>query len=156
MMSEKPKVVIYTDGGAAPNPGLGGWGAVLMFTDETGNTAEKEIYGAQPNATNNIMELTAVIEALKSLKTSCRVTLYADSEYVVKGMNEWMAGWKRNNWKNSKKEVVRNKELWQTLDEEAQRHHVTFKWVKAHVGIKHNERVDGLVHKARDEYRLSH
>jgi ribonuclease HI len=148
-----PHVTIYTDGGAEPNPGLGGWGALLLFTKSDGTLEEKELYGAQDDTTNNVMELTAPIRALEALKVRCRVTLHADSQYVVKGMNEWLAGWKRKGWMRTKSEPVKNVELWQRLDELSHAHNVTFVWVKGHDGIVYNERVDALVHRARAEHR---
>lgn len=147
------QVTIYTDGGATPNPGLGGWGALLLFTDADGKLHEKELYGAQEDTTNNVMELTAPIRALEALKERCRVTLYADSQYVVKGMNEWLAGWKRKGWMRTKDEPVKNVELWQRLDELSRMHEVTFKWVEGHAGNAYNERVDAIVHRARAEHR---
>lgn len=141
-MSEENKVVIYTDGACSGNPGAGGWGAVLSYK---GNS--KEIYGGSENTTNNKMELTAVIEALKSLKRDCKVEIYTDSQYVKNGITEWINNWKKNNWKTSKKQDVLNKELWQELDSLVQQHKVEWFWVKGHCNIELNEKADELARK---------
>ncbi len=145
MSNSKSKVVIYTDGGAAPNPGPGGWAALLMY-DET----EKELSGGQKNTTNNQMELTAAIEALEALKRPCEVELHTDSTYLKNGITSWIHNWKRKGWKNAKGKPVKNQDLWQRLDSATQRHTITWKWVKGHSGNTHNERVDQLVAQARD------
>ena len=125
------EVTIYTDGACSGNPGPGGWGAVLMFQGK-----QKEISGGAKNTTNNIMEITAVIEALKLLKESCKVKIYSDSAYVVNAFNEhWIEGWIAKNWQNSKKEPVKNKELWQELISLKNKHQVTFIKVKVIVQI---------------------
>ena len=128
---------IYTDGSCLKNPGPGGWAALLVR-----GSKEKLISGAQREATNNQMELLAVIQALKALKRPCQVELYADSQYVVRGMNEWVLGWEKNNWKTAAKKPVANQELWEKLVEAAQPHDITWHWVKAHAGHPENERVD--------------
>lgn len=134
------RVEIYTDGACSGNPGIGGWGCILRCRD-----VEKELSGGEKNTTNNRMELTAVIEALKALKTSCNITLYTDSQYVMKGVTEWLSGWKKNNWKTTnKKSDVKNVDLWQTLDTLLQKHEIRFVWVKGHNGDEGNERVDSL------------
>lgn len=134
-------VTIYTDGGASPNPGLGGWAAILIAD----NGVEKELTGGERNTTNNRMELYAVIEALRALKGPCVIDLFVDSEYVKKGMTEWMPGWIRKNWHK-----VKNRDLWELLKEEAERHQIKWHWVKGHAGNIYNERVDKLVHLARE------
>ena len=140
------KVVIYTDGACSGNPGPGGWGAVLMFKD-----IKKEISGHAQNTTNNIMELTAVIEALKILKYRCIVDLYSDSAYVVNAFNEkWIYGWIKNGWKNSSKETIKNIELWQELYDLTKQHEVTFIKVKGHSNNEFNNRCDEL---ARNEIK---
>ena len=140
------KVVIYTDGACSGNPGPGGWGAVLMFKDK-----KKEISGHAQNTTNNIMELTAVIEALKILKYRCIVDLYSDSAYVVNAFNEkWIYGWIKNGWKNSSKETIKNIELWQELYDLTKQHEVTFIKVKGHSNNEFNNRCDEL---ARNEIK---
>ncbi len=138
------KIVIYTDGACSGNPGPGGWGAILIFKD-----IKKEISGNMDNTTNNIMELTAVIEALKALKFPCKVDLYSDSAYVVNAFNQkWIYGWMNNGWKNSSKEPVKNKELWQELFNLTKKHDVTFYKVKGHADNEFNNRCDEL---ARNE-----
>lgn len=138
------KVTIYTDGACSGNPGPGGWGSILM----AGNN-QKEISGGQKDTTNNIMELTAVIEALKLLKRPCEVDLYSDSAYVVNAfLQDWISGWVKNNWKNSSKEEVKNKELWQELVELTQTHKVTFHKVKGHSDNEYNNRCDELARNA--------
>lgn len=140
------EVVIYTDGACRGNPGPGGWGVLLRFGDH-----EKTLLGAEANTTNNRMELTAAIKALQQLKESCKVQLYTDSQYVQKGIVEWLPGWKRRHWKTADKKPVKNADLWQTLDQEAARHCVSWHWVKAHNGHIENERVDALANQAIDE-----
>lgn len=134
------KVIIYTDGACSGNPGPGGWGAILMYQ---GNS--KEISGGCKDTTNNIMELTAVIKALKMLKYACEVDLYSDSAYVVNAFKQkWIENWKKNNWKTASKEPVKNKELWQELDNLTQTHKVTFHKVKGHSDNEFNNRCDEL------------
>ena len=135
----KKKVQIYTDGACSGNPGLGGWAAVLLY-----GRHKKEISGGEAESTNNRMELTAAIQALKQLKEDCQVDLYTDSEYLRLGITEWLGRWKRNGWKRSDKEPVKNQDLWQTLDEEVMRHEVHWRWVKGHSGDEWNERCDML------------
>lgn len=137
-------IEIYTDGACKGNPGPGGWGALLRH--EGGK--EKELYGAEPHTTNNRMELTAAVQALSALKKSCQVDLYTDSQYLRQGMTEWLAGWKKKGWRNSKKEPVKNSDLWQALDQLAQMHEIQWHWVKAHAGHPENERVDALANLA--------
>ena len=138
------KVIIYTDGACSGNPGPGGWGSILMA-----GTNQKEISGGKKDTTNNIMELTAVIEALKLLKRPCEVDLYSDSAYVVNAfLQDWISSWIKNNWKNSSKEEVKNKELWQELIELTQTHKVTFHKVKGHSDNKYNNRCDELARNA--------
>ena len=140
------KVIIYTDGACSGNPGPGGWGAILMFKN-----IKKEISGGLPNTTNNIMEMTAVIEALKLLKFSCDVDIYSDSAYVVNAFNnQWINGWIKNNWKTSNKEPVKNKDLWIELIDLVNKHNVTFIKVKGHADNEFNNRCDEL---ARSEIK---
>ena len=136
------KIIIYTDGACKGNPGLGGYGAILMY-----NEHKKEIKGAVPDTTNNKMELTAVIEALKQIKFECSIDIYTDSQYVQRGMTEWIAGWKKKNWNK-----VKNIELWQELDSLVVSHKVTWNWVKSHNGDSLNERADELANIAIEEY----
>lgn len=144
----KKNVVIYTDGACSGNPGVGGWGAVLIYGQSV-----KEIYGGDKSTTNNQMELTAAIMALKQLKFACAVTLYTDSQYVKKGITEWIDGWSKNDWKNSQKKPVKNKELWIELSEEAKRHEIQWKWVKGHDGDEMNEKADELARKGAEEVK---
>lgn len=139
-----PEVEIYTDGACSGNPGAGGWGAILRYGD-----IEKELSGGESDTTNNRMELTAVIEALKALKKSCNIVLYTDSRYVMDGVNEWLPNWKANGWRTSnKKTAVKNVDLWQLLESLIGNHKIKWVWVKGHNGHPENERVDKL---ARDE-----
>ena len=138
------EVIIYTDGACSGNPGPGGWGSVLMYK---GNT--KEISGAMKNTTNNVMELTAVIEALKLLKFKCNVKLYSDSAYVVNAFNQkWIYGWMKNGWKNSNKEPVKNKELWEELYALTKVHNIEFIKVKGHADNVYNNRCDEMARNA--------
>ncbi len=138
------KVVIYTDGACSGNPGPGGWGAVLMYND-----IKKEISGGKRDTTNNIMELTAVVEALKMLKYPCEVDLYSDSSYVVNAFDKgWINNWIQNNWKTSSKDPVKNKEIWKELHSLIQIHKVKFIKVKGHSDNEYNNRCDELARKA--------
>ena len=138
------EVTIYTDGACSGNPGPGGWGTILMYKD-----TKKEISGGKDNTTNNIMELTAVIEGLKLLKFPCKVKLYSDSAYVVNAfVQKWIFGWLKNGWKNSSKEPVKNKELWQELYNLTKIHDVEFIKVKGHADNEYNNRCDELARNA--------
>lgn len=146
--NEQPKVTIYTDGGAKPNPdGPGGWGAILIFGDHT-----KELSGGAESTTNNQMELTAAIQALNALKVPCEVILYTDSQYVKNGITQWLKNWLKNGWKTSSKKPVKNQHLWKALHEATQRHEITWKWVRGHSGVLYNERVDQLATEARKKF----
>jgi ribonuclease HI len=140
-------VDIYTDGGCVPNPGVGGWAAVLLSGDR-----RREISGGDSNTTNNRMELTAAIEGLSALRTSCNVVLHTDSEYLRKGITEWLPKWRRNGWK-TRTGPVKNADLWERLSEEVERHEVHWKWVKGHSGVEENEHCDELVREAIDAIR---
>ncbi len=138
------KVTIYTDGACSGNPGPGGWGSILMYKDN-----KKEISGGKKDTTNNVMELTAVIEALKLLKFKCKVSVYSDSAYVVNAFNQkWIYSWIKNGWKNSSKEPVKNKELWQELYELTKVHDVNFIKVKGHSDNEYNNRCDEMARNA--------
>ena len=142
------KVEIFTDGACKGNPGPGGWGAILRH-----GTTEKEIYGASKNTTNNIMELTAVIESLKNLKKPCELIITTDSKYVKNGITEWIHNWKKNGWRTAAKKEVKNKELWIELDSLIQIHSITWDWVKGHSGHPENERADLLANVAIEELK---
>jgi ribonuclease HI len=137
-------IVIYTDGACKGNPGPGGWGVLLR----SGGT-EKELFGGELDTTNNRMELTAVIEALSALKRPCKVTLYLDSEYVRKGITEWIKGWKARGWRTAAKAPVKNVDLWQKLDSvvSSSAHDIDWRWVKGHAGDPGNERADLLANR---------
>ena len=139
-MSESVESVeIYTDGACKGNPGLGGWGALLVCKG-----VEKELWGGERDTTNNRMELMAAIKGLNALIEPCQVDLYSDSKYVLDGMNKWIHGWQRNGWVNASKKPVRNADLWHDLIEAARPHKVTWHWVKGHNGHPENDRVDAL------------
>ncbi len=135
-------VDIYTDGACSGNPGPGGWGAILRH-----NENEKELFGYDPATTNNRMEMMAVIEALRSLKRPTSARIHTDSQYVQKGMTEWIHGWKRRGWKTAGKDPVKNEDLWRTLDTLAAGHQVEWLWVKGHAGHPENERADELARR---------
>jgi len=141
-------VEIYTDGACRGNPGPGGWGAILRS-----GTHHRELKGAEPLTTNNRMELTAAIQALAALKRPCSVTLYTDSQYVRKGILEWMPQWKLRDWRTADKKPVKNVDLWKALEQEIARHRVEWHWVKGHAGIPGNEHADRLANEAIDEMR---
>ena len=138
-------VVIYTDGACRGNPGPGGWGAVLTAGEHV-----KEISGAEPDTTNNRMELTAAIRALKALNRHCQVRLYTDSQYVRTGVTEWLEQWKARDWRTASRKPVKNIDLWQALDAELSRHTIEWHWVKGHAGIPGNEHADRLANEAID------
>ena len=138
------KVIIYTDGACSGNPGPGGWGAILMYKD-----TKKEISGGKKDTTNNVMELTAALEALKLLKFPCEVELYSDSAYLVNGFNQgWIYGWQKNSWKNSSKEPVKNKEIWEEIYKMTQKHKVKFIKAKGHSDNEFNNRCDEMARNA--------
>ena len=145
------RVTIYTDGGAKPNPGPGGWAALLIF-----NSVKKEISGAQAATTNNQMELTAAIRALEALTRSCEVDFYTDSQYLRQGITEWIATWRKNGWRTASKKPVLNQELWMRLYELTQQHTVRWHWTRGHAGDINNERVDQLATQARESVAHAH
>lgn len=140
------QVEIYTDGACRGNPGPGGWGALLRY-----NGHEREIYGGEPETTNNRMELRAAVQALNALRESCRVRLVTDSQYVRKGISEWLENWKRNGWRTASRQPVKNVDLWQALDAAAARHEIEWCWVRGHSGHPENERADQLANRGIDE-----
>ena len=139
------EIEIFTDGACKGNPGPGGWAAILRY-----NGVEKEIFGAKNVTTNNQMELTAVIEALRKLKEPCKVILSTDSQYVMKGFTEWLHGWIEKDWKNAAKKPVANKELWQELQKLSEKHLIRWVWIKGHNGHSENERCDTLARQAAE------
>ena len=146
-MSDK-KVVMYTDGACSGNPGPGGWGAILRY-----DGAVRELCGGENPTTNNRMELMAAIQGLETLKRPCAIDLFTDSEYVRKGITEWMKGWKARGWLTADKKPVKNQDLWQRLDDAAARHKINWHWVKGHAGIPDNERADALAREGAQAAR---
>ncbi|MEP0202945.1 MAG: ribonuclease HI [Halioglobus sp.] len=140
------RIEIFTDGACRGNPGPGGWGALLRY-----NGVERELYGGEPDTTNNRMELRAAIESLKALKESCEVVLTTDSVYVKQGITQWLENWKAKNWKTSARKPVKNEDLWRELDIQNQRHNVEWAWVKGHSGHRENEMADQLANRGIDE-----
>jgi ribonuclease HI len=150
MTDTKPQtaVTIYTDGACSGNPGPGGWGAILTF-----GVTEKELFGGEKATTNNRMELMGAIAALESLTRPCPVVLYTDSQYVQKGIKEWIHGWKKRGWKKADGKPVINADLWQRLDTAAKPHKVDWRWVRGHSGDPMNERADGLARRGTESVR---
>ena len=147
-MSAESAVIIYADGGCRGNPGPGGWGVLLQAGDRV-----KELWGGEASTTNNRMELTAAIRALEALKRPATIELHTDSQYVQKGISEWIHNWKRNGWRTADKQPVKNADLWRQLDEEAARHRVEWLWVRGHNGHVDNERADALARRGIDSIR---
>ena len=143
------KIKIFTDGACRGNPGPGGWGALLIYQEY-----EKTLKGAEKHTTNNRMELTAAIEAIRFVKEPCQIELTTDSQYVRQGITQWLAGWKKRGWKTAAKEPVKNQDLWEALDREITAHHITWHWVRGHSGHVENERADVLANAAIDEMLL--
>ncbi len=148
--NEKPHVIIYTDGACQGNPGPGGWAALLRY-----NAKEKLLTGAARHTTNNRMELRAAVEALRALKRPCRVDFYTDSQYLRRGITQWLPKWVRSGWRTAKKRRVKNRDLWEALWQEVQRHDITWHWVEAHAGHRDNERVDRAARQALQERAAS-
>ncbi len=143
------KVEIFTDGACRGNPGPGGWGALLRYGNH-----EKHLYGGESLTTNNRMELMAAIRALSAVTEPCRIILTTDSQYVRQGVTSWLAGWKRNGWRNAARKPVKNKDLWQQLDEATQKHRIEWHWVKGHSGHRENEIADQLANRGIDELEV--
>ncbi|MBX3708908.1 MAG: ribonuclease HI [Gammaproteobacteria bacterium] len=140
-------VQIYTDGACKGNPGPGGWGAILRYGDH-----EKILSGAEAHTTNNRMELTAAIQALAALRESCKIELHTDSQYLQKGITEWLKGWKKRGWKTVDNKSIKNSDLWKMLDHESARHQVNWHWVKGHSGHPENELADSIANQAISEF----
>ncbi len=147
-LNKLPKIEIHTDGACSGNPGPGGWGALLRF-----GSTEKELSGGELLTTNNRMELLAAIEALESLNKPCQIDLYTDSQYVQKGITEWLANWIKRGWKNAKGDAIKNQDLWQRLSDATKTHKIAWHWVKGHAGHVDNERVDALARFAVDKFK---
>ena len=145
-MADEPVVTVFTDGACRGNPGPGGWGALLQA-----GATEKELWGGEANTTNNRMELTAVIRALEALKRPVAVRIHTDSQYVQKGISQWIHRWKKNGWQTADKKPVKNADLWQRLDALSGRHDIAWLWVKGHAGHPGNERADKLARRGIDE-----
>jgi ribonuclease HI len=145
-VSDEASITIYADGGCRGNPGPGGWGVLLQ-----GGGLEKELWGGEALTTNNRMELTAVIRALEALKRPTAAQVHTDSQYVQKGISEWIHNWKRNGWRTADKKPVKNADLWQTLDGLARQHQIKWLWIKGHAGHPGNERADALANRGIDE-----
>jgi ribonuclease HI len=141
-------VEVFTDGACSGNPGPGGWGVLLRW-----GSLEKELYGGEPETTNNRMELLAVISALRALKRTVRVVVHTDSTYVQQGISKWIHGWKKNGWKTKDKKPVKNEDLWRALEEAASLHDVEWRWVKGHAGHEENERADALARRGVEDVR---
>ncbi len=141
-------IELYTDGACSGNPGPGGWGCILRYKG-----TEKELCGGEPATTNNRMEMMAVIQGLSALKRACIVAVYTDSQYVQKGITEWIWGWKKRNWKTADNKPVKNADLWQQLDALAKTHKISWHWVKGHAGHVENERADALARQGLNEAR---
>jgi ribonuclease HI len=141
MMADRPYVTIYTDGACEPNPGPGGWAALLLFGKH-----EKELCGSDPRTTNNRMELTAAVQALNALSEPCHVDLYTESEYLRRGITEWLPDWRRRGWKRKTGKLA-NIDLWQALEASLREHDITWYWVRGHAGNRYNQRVDSLARR---------
>jgi ribonuclease HI len=147
------ELVAYTDGACSGNPGPGGWGAILIALKEGAEVKRRELNGGAFETTNNRMELQAAIEVLSALDRPSTLTVITDSVYVKDGITKWLAGWKRNGWKTAAKKPVKNEDLWQLLDTQAQRHNVTWEWIKGHAGHDENERADELARMGMAPYK---
>ncbi len=147
-MSDKKTIEIFCDGSCLGNPGPGGWGAIIR--DENG---EREMSGGKKNTTNNVMELTATLESLKKIAPKSRINITSDSQYVTKGMTEWIHSWIKNGWKTSAKKPVKNQKLWEELHSIAGRHEIEWIWIRGHAGHPENERCDALAYAAAEKQR---
>ncbi len=157
-LSQTKTITIYTDGACSGNPGIGGWGAILLYTaKKTADNAVKEykkcINGMEENTTNNRMELTAVIESLKLLKFPCKINLFTDSKYVLEGATKWLSSWQKNNWRCANKKPVKNAELWKELSLRTENHEIIWHWVKGHADNELNNEVDKLARDAIENFK---
>lgn len=150
-MSDNGKVIIYADGGCKPNPGPGGWAALLIFGDQ-----QKSLSGGKLDTTNNQMELTGAIRALEALNRPCEVEFYTDSQYLRRGITEWITKWRKNGWQTTNKQPVLNQGLWRRLDELNAQHKISWRWTKGHAGDRYNEQVDQLATEARERLLNGH
>ena len=148
MHTSKKNIIIYTDGACIGNPGLGGWGAIIINQDN-----EKKISGGSQLTTNNRMEMQAVVEALKFIKTASSITLYTDSKYIINGISSWIYKWKKNNWTSSNKKPIKNIDLWIIIDSFTSKHTIEWKWIKGHSGDYYNEEVDKLARAEAEKFR---
>tara|TARA_B100001057_G_scaffold195630_1_gene196368 strand:+ start:759 stop:1214 length:456 start_codon:yes stop_codon:yes gene_type:complete len=148
MLTSKKNIIIYTDGACIGNPGLGGWGAIIINQDN-----EKKISGGSQLTTNNRMEMQAVVEALKFIKTASSITLYTDSKYIINGISSWIYKWKKNNWTSSNKKPIKNIDLWIIIDSFTSKHTIEWKWIKGHSGDYYNEEVDKLARAEAEKFR---
>ena len=148
MTTKRAQVSLWTDGACSGNPGPGGWGVLLRY-----GAHEKELFGGVPDTTNNRMEMMAVIEGLNALNQTCQVHIFTDSTYVLKGMTEWIVGWRKRGWKTAAGKPVKNADLWQALETAIGEHEVEWTWVKGHAGHEENERADELARRGVDEVR---
>lgn len=142
------KITVFTDGACRGNPGPGGWGVLLRYGQH-----EKELYGAEAETTNNRMELMAAIKAIEAVTEQCEIELWTDSQYVQKGITEWLPNWKARNWRTANRKPVKNADLWQQLEQAIATHQVSWHWVRGHAGHVDNERVDALANRAIDEFQ---
>ena len=148
MLTSKKNIIIYTDGACIGNPGLGGWGAIIISQNN-----EKKISGGSELTTNNRMEMQAVVEALKCIETTSSITLYTDSKYIINGISSWIYRWKENNWTSSNKRPIKNIDLWKIIDSFTSKHNIEWKWVKGHSGDYYNEEVDKLARAEAEKFK---
>ena len=148
MITSKNKIIVYTDGACIGNPGLGGWGAIIIIKN-----IEKKISGGSELTTNNRMEMLAVIEALKFIESSSLITIYTDSQYIIKGISSWIIKWKENNWTSSNRKPIKNIDLWKKIDVLTIKHSIEWKWVKGHSGNHYNEEVDKLARAEAEKFK---
>lgn len=154
-MTILPNVELYCDGACLGNPGPGGWAYLLRYRTPEGGLREREAWGSEAQTTNNRMELESVLQGLRALRRTCEVQIHCDSQYVIKGLQSWMADWKRRGWRRADGRPVLNEDLWKALDQQLARHRITAHWVKGHAGHPENERVDALAREAARQQSTS-